>query len=65
MGKAKFYNDKGSPKKIVFGDKHSGIQIEYVKSKKRFDIFGWFDEYAGIEGGSISLDEFKEFFGLK
>jgi len=60
-----FISNKGKSIKIMFGDSNSGIEITYVKSRKEFDIIGWYDEFAGIQGGSISLDKFKEFFGIK
>jgi hypothetical protein len=50
----------GKPKRIDMGNESSGITIEYVKSKRRLDIFGYYDHFVGIEGESISLIEFCE-----
>lgn len=54
----------GKPMRIDIGDGVSGIAIEYVKSKKRLDIFGFYDHFVGIEGDSISLAEFCEKLGI-
>jgi hypothetical protein len=48
------------PKKIEIGDSSSGIQVVYVKSKKRISLFGWYDHYVGIQGGSMPIKEFCE-----
>jgi len=43
---------------IIFNNEDSGIQVKYIKSKKRLDFFGWYDKYVGIKGGSIELEQF-------
>ena len=36
---------------------HSGITIEYVKSRDMFYIAGWYDSMGGIAGGAVSRSE--------
>ena len=52
------------PKRIDIGDYESGITIEYVKSKKHLNIYGYYDHYVGIEGDTITLAEFCEKLGI-
>ncbi len=56
----------GEPKKIEFASPWggSGIQITYVKSSKTLRFFGWYDSSVGIEGGSMSLQDFCEQLGI-
>lgn len=43
----------------------SGIQIQYIKSRKVLFITGWFDHCVGIGGVEIPIDKFCELLGLK
>lgn len=58
----------GKPKQIELSSPggHQGIQIEYVKSRKVLNFFGW---HGGtglwLEQSSMSLDEFCERLGIK
>ena len=54
----------GKPKEILLGDEESGIGIEYIKSSKKLNIWGWYDDTVGIEGDSISLKDFCEKLGI-
>ena len=50
---------KGQSPSLIFSKYDSdGIKIEYIKSTKMFYIYGWFDHCVGIEGGSLSLQDF-------
>ena len=52
-------------KEIVVGDKHSGISIEYIKSKQMLNISGWYDGNTGLcEPVDISLKEFIKRLGI-
>ena len=42
--------------------KHSGILIEYTRSRRALYISGWYDSFVGIQGQEKSLREF--FFEL-
>ena len=44
--------------------KYSGIQIEYTKSRKSLYICGWYDLFVGIEGTSLTLDQFFKLLGI-
>lgn len=50
---------------ITFGDKASGILIEYTKSRDTLSFFGWYNTYVGIKGDEITVDEFCERLGIK
>ncbi|MBU1067146.1 hypothetical protein KKE60_05135 [Patescibacteria group bacterium] len=55
----------GQPARIDFSTYNSaGITIEFVKSRKQFEVSGWFDGMVGIEGGTLSLGEFCKAFGI-
>lgn len=51
------------PKEISWGD-HSGISIEYIKSRDTFYVSGWYDTFVGIEGHEISRAEFEDRLGI-
>lgn len=53
----------GKSKEILLGEE-SGIGIEYIKSRKKLNIWGWYDDTVGIEGASISLKDFCEKLGI-
>ena len=42
------------------GSDGSGINITVNKKKKTFHISGWYDSYAGIQGGEISLEALQK-----
>lgn len=42
----------------------SGIQIDYVKSRKAFSVFGWYNSSVGIDDREITLKELLEHFGI-
>jgi hypothetical protein len=57
------------PKRVDFpltDDKwrFSGITIEWFKTSQRLDIYGYYDTYVGIEGGSLTLRQFFDLFGI-
>lgn len=54
------------PTVMYLGDKsnNSGIAVEYVKSRRMFNIHGWYDTYVGIEGDSFSLAHRLITFGI-
>ena len=54
----------GKPKEILFGDESSGVGIEYVKSKKLFHIYGYYDHFVGIKDRTISLKDFCKKLGI-
>lgn len=45
------------------GWNNSGITIEYIKSKDKLRISGWYDGFVGIEGFTISGNELKQILG--
>jgi len=53
-----------NPKFIEVGDR-SGIKVEYVKSRNRIRIYGWYDTYVGIEGLEMDFDEFCIKLGIE
>jgi len=53
-----------NPKCIEVGER-SGIKVEYVKSRNKIGIFGWYDTYVEIEGFEMDFDEFCEKLGIK
>jgi hypothetical protein len=44
--------------------KHSGIQIEYTKSRKSLYICGWYDSFVGIDGTALTLEQFFKLLGI-
>lgn len=42
----------------------SGIDVNYVKSRKMVYISGWYDGIVGIEGGEFTLQEFFNKLGI-
>jgi len=50
--------------KLPKGATYSGVQITWTPSASRLDISGWYDEYVGIEGDSMTLAEFFERLGV-
>lgn len=42
----------------------SGIQIDYIKSRKTFSVFGWYDSCVGIQGKEFTLKELLEHFKI-
>ena len=55
----------GKPKEILFGSEtRTGIGIEYIKSKKILNVWGWYDTMVGIEGDTISLKDFCNKLGI-
>ena len=45
-------------------NEHSGISIDYIKSRKILDISGWYDTMVGIEGDRIPLADFLNGLGI-
>jgi len=45
-------------------NKHAGIKIEYIKSRKLLNISGWYDSIVGIQPDSITLKEFLTQLGI-
>jgi len=43
---------------------HSGIHITYYKTKRLFEIRGWYDSFVGIEGDTLTLKELLETFNI-
>lgn len=37
---------------------NSGISLDYIKSRKRIYISGWYDSCVGIQGDSLELKDF-------
>ena len=55
------------PKELLITDedwRHSGIQIEYTKSRDVLYISGWYDSCVGIQGEEISFKEFCDKLGI-
>lgn len=44
---------------------NSGIDITYIKSKKKFRIGGWYDSCVGIQSTEIDLAYLMDYFGIK
>lgn len=42
----------------------SGIIVRWTKTARRLTIFGWYDSFVGIEGGSMTLREFFDWLGI-
>ena len=55
----------GMPRNIEIGNKYSGVKIEYVKSRKVINVWGWYDTCVGIEGREMPLWEFCAELGIK
>ena len=53
------------PRKIVVGDKHEGVAIQFIKSRKVVFVYGWYDTYIGIEGNDIPLEDFCRRLGIQ
>jgi len=43
---------------------YSGIQIDYVKTRKTFFVSGWYNSCVGIQGREITLKELLEHFKI-
>lgn len=41
-----------------YEESSSGICIDYIKSRKRIYISGWYDSCVGIQGDSLELKDF-------
>ena len=54
----------GMPKKFELGDRSSGVDVEFVKSRQMLYFRGWFDSFVGIEGGHMTLREFFDKLGI-
>jgi hypothetical protein len=55
----------GEPKRIELGGEHSGIVIEYIKRRDALVMWGYYDTYVGIQGDTLSVDEFCEKLGIR
>lgn len=56
-----------APKRIDFTNEdyaHSGITIEYIKSRDVLHVSGWYDTFVGIEGRDITRAEFERELGI-
>jgi len=57
------------PKQIFIPEndswRNSGISITWTPSAERIDISGWYDGIVGIEGTSMTLQEFIDKLGIK
>jgi len=52
------------PKTIYTGDRFSGVDITYTKSRGMLSIGGWYDECVGIGNQEVSLKDFLEQLGI-
>jgi len=56
------------PKRVDFplnrDNWHSGITIEWIKTRQTLNIHGFYDNFVGIEGTSVTLREFFDLFGI-
>lgn len=54
------------PKTFYISPEHSnsGISVEYIKTKRDIYISGWYDDFVGIEGERMGLDEFFNRLGI-
>ncbi len=43
---------------------YSGIQIDYIKSRKAFYFSGWYHSCVGIGGKEITLQELLQHFDI-
>lgn len=48
----------GAHNKKGYGRLQQGIAISYAKETQTIDIYGWFDGFCGIEGGTMMLKDF-------
>ena len=51
-------------KSIKLGNRSSGIEVAYVKSKRVIRLGGWYDSFVAIEGGEMPLGEFLRQLGI-
>jgi len=56
----------GKPKgiKISSNDDRSGIVVEYVRRRRVLGLYGWYDNFVGIEGDEIALGDFLKRLGI-
>ena len=54
------------PKRIDFTDEwgHSGISVVWTPTAMRLDMHGWYDQFVGIQGRSMSLTDFFKELGI-
>ena len=52
-----------NPRKLAWGER-SGIDVEYVRSRRILYLGGWYDSFVGIQSVEISLTEFLTGLGI-